>query len=92
MSGYTQLTQRQRYQIDLYRNEFQLSQAEIVKHNGTPRHGYQAERPGRRPKRGGGGKFARGSRRHCGGRSRSCCDNAGARSRSASGCARRHPC
>ena len=31
MSGYTQLTPRQRYQIELYRNEYQLSQAEIAR-------------------------------------------------------------
>ena len=58
MSSYTQLTQRQRYQIELYRNEFQLSQAEIarrlgvspstisreLRRNSRPRRGYQAER------------------------------------------------
>lgn len=31
MSSYTQLTQRQRYQIELYHTEFQLSQAEIAR-------------------------------------------------------------
>ena len=59
MSGYTQLTARQRDQIELYRNEYQLSQAEIARRLGTHRStvsrelrrngsgrsgGYQAER------------------------------------------------
>ena len=37
MSSYTQLTERQRYQIDLYGNEFQLSQAEIARRVGVSR-------------------------------------------------------
>ena len=37
MSRYTQLTQRQRYQIELYHTEFQLSQAEIARRLGVNR-------------------------------------------------------
>ena len=37
MSSYTQLTERQRYQIELYGNEFQLSQTEIARRVGVSR-------------------------------------------------------